>query len=470
MNAAKYFHEEYMYIIYSFDAYHGATQSPSRWSIKRELSVRLLFLYLAACASAWSLPVCAQQSFLAVLADTDMVPTVYETGELGPADPRHRDTLATIALPLAAGARPTMIDVSNSVYGPPGGLALSRDARFAFVAEILQPRPAGTTKLSEMVAGNVIRSVDLRRERGPAIIDTVDVGTQPQAIALNPSGDLVVAMTTDIDRELSFVPVRDGRFGQVKRVGLGLPPSSGLIPLRSTWVEWHPRGRYIAVNLVDRAQVAFYEILRGADGSVAEVRPWGNRVQVNKFPFIGRFSPDGRFYVTSDLQWGIDTKGFYGVREGILTTVRTAEVGTNGDAAHHTVPHIALGGWGSETMAFSPDGRFLVTSNLRGTGKPAGDPDRTEQASISLYEQDPASGRLVHRGEWTFDAVLPQGLAFDRSGEMLYVGVNRYPGEAGTELGGAVEVWRMVVGDNPRLERTNERVRLPAGVHTIVAR
>ncbi|MGX9429633.1 MULTISPECIES: hypothetical protein [Bradyrhizobium] len=208
--------------------------------------MRLASLCLAVAASAWSLPVCAQSqpSFLAVLADADMVPTVYETGELGPADPNHRDTLAIIGLPLAAGARPTMIEVSNSVYGPPGGLALSRDARFAFVAEILRPRPAGATKLSEMLAGSVIRSVDLRRERGPAIIDIVDVGTQPQAIALNPSGDLIVAMTTDVDRELSFVPVRDGRFGQVKRVGLGLPPSSGLIPLRSTWVEWHPSGTW----------------------------------------------------------------------------------------------------------------------------------------------------------------------------------------------------------------------------------
>ncbi|MGX9429634.1 MULTISPECIES: beta-propeller fold lactonase family protein [Bradyrhizobium] len=191
---------------------------------------------------------------------------------------------------------------------------------------------------------------------------------------------------------------------------------------------------------------------------------------MNKFPFIGRFSPDGRFYVTSDLQWGIDTKGFYGVREGILTTVRTAEIGTTGDAARHTVPHIALGSWGSETMTFSSDGRFLVTSNLRGTGKPAGDPDRTDEASISLYEQDPETGRLAHRGEWTFDAVLPQGLAFDPSGQLLYVGVNRYLGEVDAGLGGAVEVWRIIVDEKPRLERTSERIRLPAGVHTIVAR
>jgi hypothetical protein len=56
---------------------------------------------------------------LAVVADTDMVPTVYETGGLGPTDANHRDTLALIRLPFDSGARLTMFSVSNSVYGPP---------------------------------------------------------------------------------------------------------------------------------------------------------------------------------------------------------------------------------------------------------------------------------------------------------------------------------------------------------------
>jgi hypothetical protein len=69
-----------------------------------------------------------------------------------------------------------------------------------------------------------------------------------------------------------------------------------------------------------------------------------------------------------------------------LTTGRLADVGACGDAAQHTAPHTALGRWGAEMVAFSPDGQFLVTSNLRGTGKPKGSRDWTEQASLSLYE------------------------------------------------------------------------------------
>ncbi|WP_420963725.1 hypothetical protein [Brucella sp. IR073] len=231
----------------------------------------------------------ADSSFLAVLSDTDMAPTVYETGNLGPVDPYHSDTLSIIPLPVDHGRGPVAIEISNSTNGPPGALELSGDGRFAYVAETYRQRPKGATRLDQLPQGNVIRSVDLRAEGGAAIIDTVEIGTQPQAIELSPSGDLMVAITVDADQELSFVHVRDGRFGTVARFGLDLPPSSGFIPLKATWVQWHPSGRYIAVNLVDRAQIAFYEIVRGDDGSVSEILPWGNRIQTNKFPFCRPF-------------------------------------------------------------------------------------------------------------------------------------------------------------------------------------
>lgn len=425
-------------------------------------------LLLAVCLSA----IPAQASnlnapVLAILSDTDMVPTVYETGDLGPVERRYRDTLSILS--LEGGHAVRSAEVSNSTNGPPGALALSRDRRFAFVAETYERRPEGATRLDQLRPGRQLRSIDIGDAKEARVVDSVEIGTQPQAIDLNPAGDLLVAMTTEADSELAFLPVNEGRFGEIKRFSLELPPSGGFIPLKSAWVQWHPSGQYIAVNLIDRSQVAFYEVMRDGSGSVSGIRPWGNRIQTNKFPFVGRFSPDGRFYVTSDLQWGVDTKGFFGVREGILTTVRLGETGAAGEAARHTVPHIAMGGWASETILFSPDGRFLVTSNLRGTGKADDDSDWTEQASLNLYAVDQQSGRLTLKGEWLFDAVQPQGLAFDENGSNLYVGVNRYRTGTGPSSG-AVETWRLVADGTPRLEPTGSRVPLPTGVHTIVRR
>ncbi len=401
-----------------------------------------------------------------VLSDTDMVPTVYETGELGPPDMNSKDTLSVITSPLSPVPSVTGMEISNSTYGPPGALDLSPDGGFAFVAETYLQRPTGATRLDELPPGNTIRSLNLNSDR--AVVDSVKIGSRPQAIEVSPLGDLIAAVTVENNRELAFVSVDGGRFGKVASFDLGLEPPTGFIPLKSTWVQWHPSGRYVAVNLVDRNQVAFYEVIRDQSGHVANIHPWGNRVQTNKFPFVGRFSPDGRYYITSDLQWGIDTDGFYGVQEGILTSIRLADVGSSGDAARHRVPHIALGGWGSETMAFSPDGRFLVTSNLRGTGKPDGSRDWTERASLSLYELNAETGRLTLHGEWPISSVLPQGLAFDRSGRNVFVGVNRYRNESSPL--GAVEIWRIVTEGRPSLVATKGRIRLPPGVHTIVSR
>ncbi len=439
-------------------------------NLKGDIIVRILPLATAVALLALNSSAFAQaasQERLFVMSDTDMVPTVYETGLLGPADTNHGDTLSIIASPFDS-LKPGLTEVSNSTFGPPGSLDISADGRFAFIAETFLKRPDGAERLDELQQGNLVRSLHIEGTTAREI-DSVRIGTQPQAIHLNPAGDLIVAITVDADKELAFVPIKDGTFGEVAAFGLGLEPSTGFIPLKSTWLQWHPSGRYVAVNLVDRGQVAFYEIERTAAGVVTAVRPWGNRVQTNKFPFVGRFTPDGRHYVTSDVQWGVDTAGFYGVRDGILTTVRVAGVGSTGDAARHTVPHIALGGWGGETIAFSPDGRFLVSSNLRGTGKPDGSPDWTEHASISLYELDPETGRLTRHGEYPVAGVLPQGLAFDKTGRSVFVGVNRYRDET-VPLGGSVEIWRIETEGATALVNTGRQIRLPAGVHTIVAR
>ncbi|TIQ16048.1 MAG: hypothetical protein E5X61_29585, partial [Mesorhizobium sp.] len=185
------------------------------------------------------------------LSDVDMVPTVYETGELGAPDPHNRDALSIITSPTERSRSVAMTEVSNSTYGPPGALDVSLDGQFVFVAETLRQRSERATRLDELQQGDTIRSLQFDGGHS-AVVDSVRIGIQPQAIHLNPAGDLIAAITADAKHELTFVPVREGRFGQASSFGLGLEPSTGFIPLKATWVQWHPSGRYVGVNLVDR--------------------------------------------------------------------------------------------------------------------------------------------------------------------------------------------------------------------------
>jgi hypothetical protein len=264
---------------------------------------------------------------------------------------------------------------------------------------------------------------------------------------------------------LNFVPVSARGLGEVQKVPLPLPPREDLRFETVSDVSWHPSGRYIAVHLTFRSQIAFFEVARADDGRVS-LKPWGNTVLVNKFPFTGAFSPDGRHYFTSDLMWGPDVEGFFQVNSGLLTSIRVADPTSGHDRARHLVAAVALGGLNSETIAVSPDGRLLAALSLRNTGRLESEAFYDPRAALRLYRIDASTGELTLLGETLFEAVLPQGLAFDPSGSLLYVGINEYKGRPGL-LKGAVEVWRVDGGAVPSLQRTDRRFRAPRGVHTL---
>ena len=402
-----------------------------------------------------------QAKYILALSDVDMVATAYIDGNLG-ATVEQPDTLSVIPVPFSNTSQATTIEASNSVFSPPAVMDVTPDGKIALVIETWQPRPQGATQLDELVPGNTLRSFDVSDPNNIQLVSAVEVNTQPQAIATSPDGSLAAIAGLDINEGITFVALNGQNLGQPQNFRLDLPERADLQTDEVSFIQWHPSGRFLAINLVDRAQVAFYEVV-SANGSVTDIRPYGNLVQVNKHPLTGCFTPDGKHYITSDLQWGADVPGFFGVNRGTLTTIRVAS--PEEERQNYSVA-VAEGGSASETIAVSPDGQFLVSSNMRNTGLLESDPLYDPEASLNLYSIDSASGVSTKLGEWKYEATLPQGLVFDPSGDYLYVGVNAYNDD--NPLQGGVEVWQ-VIKEDPQLKRTNTIVRAPRGVHTLAA-
>lgn len=79
---------------------------------------------------------------LVAVSDADMVASAYSDGKLGPA--QGADALSVIRLGRPPGElRAAATGVSNSVTGPPAAVAVTPDGRYAVVAELRGPRPAG---------------------------------------------------------------------------------------------------------------------------------------------------------------------------------------------------------------------------------------------------------------------------------------------------------------------------------------
>lgn len=405
---------------------------------------------------------------VAAISDGDFVAQSYATGRLSPREAGHRDVLTVLSLRegrVVTGSLP----LSNSVTAAPEILRLSPDGRTAFVTERLGERPRQGETVRDLPPGRRLFAVDLAEPVTPRLADTVEVAAFPEGLALSPDGGRVAVVSNTA--EGSFVQVVDyaeGRFGPVARFDLGALGIMGTASgprggVTATNVQWHPSGRFMAVNINTQDRVAFFEIV--GRGAAAVLRPWGAPVAVGADPFVGRFTPDGRHYLTSN--WGrnfaaADLEGRIPEARSTISVVRFSAV----EGAPHVVVGQAETGVSAEGIAVSPDGRLVATVNMRGTSFL---PDSTRfqrEASVALLMLDPATGALEKLGEYPLAGVLPEGGSFDLTGEHFLATVFQGHEGAGPENGPGLAVFRVVKGERPSLSALG-RIPLPHGVHHV---
>jgi hypothetical protein len=232
-------------------------------------------------------------------------------------------------------------------------------------------------------------------------------------------------------------------------------------------VHWHPSGRFLAVNITSQHRIAFFEVTE-VDGR-PKLRPWGNIVEVGRDPFVGRFTPDGRFYITSD--WGRDLQAT--TLEGrILRTpsgisvIRLADHGGDSASARHARIATATTDASAEGLAISRDGRLIATINMRDTAFPATSPRFQREATVTLLTFDPETGAVDKVADYPFEGVLPEGGTFDLNDDHFLATVFHGHENAGPPAGPGIEVFRVIRGERPALERLG-RIPMPHGAHHV---
>jgi sugar lactone lactonase YvrE len=396
------------------------------------------------------------------IADGDFLVSTYLDGRLAPEDGR-RDVLRVTT--LGPGAREAgAVTVSNSVTATPESVALSPDGRFAFVVERLGTRPTGATLARDLPAGHALTAVDLRDPAAPRLNGMARLAAQPESVRMSADGRFLAVPSSDRSGPvLQIIAVSDGALGPVTSVPLR---ALGLGDAVASFADWHPAGDAIALNLNTRNEVLFLRVAAGAEGQVS-VQPWGAPVPVGRDPFVGRFTPDGRHYLTAD--WGRDfsattMEGRLPTQPSTLSVVQLDAPERGTEAIHRKVAE-GQTDRSSEGIAISPDGRLVATVNMRETAFPPGHPRHTRDASISLLRLDPATGALTRLGETLFEGVLPEGACFDATGEHLVVAVYAYPEDSAGA--GGLEVFRVENGAAPR---RIGRIPAPPGTHHVEIR
>ena len=432
--------------------------------------------------------------YIAVLCDGDMSATVYADSQLA-RKPGAKDALTVVPLPIADPDGPDAItwqtsvnqlDVSNSALGPPVSLAASKDGHRVFVVESKGQAAPGATTLDQLPPGHRLSSFCFDDPAAPQLLTSIDVGLDPVSVDVHPAGDLVIVATRTPGGQVVIVPTDEKEgFGEALRFPLaGLDPNA-----KPSCIAWHPDGNHFAVTLPELDLVAFYEFRRdGVDGE-AGIAPWGEPVKVGKFPFSGRFSPDGRYFISADVHWGPDVEGYFaGASEGTLTSIRVSRVPTcvvpprneydrNGalvaaedgrvdlSLAMHEVVSTAVVGISPESLAISPDGRMIATGNIRRSFLKDGDSRQTRGGSLSLVGLDSSSGELTNHGELVTNA-YPGGIAFDAQGKHLIV--TQYVSFSPTAVDGELAFYKVIRTNPPTLLPADFYVGVGIGPHGVI--
>jgi hypothetical protein len=411
---------------------------------------------------------------IAAISDGDFVAQSYATGRLAPRAAGHGDILTILSI-VGGKVTASEISISNSVTAAPEILKLTRDGRTVFVTERLGERPEGAEMVRDLPPGRRLYAVDLSTKSAPRLAATAEIAAFPEGLSVDPDGTRVAVVSNTAEASfVQIVPYANGRFGEVARFNLAELGITGSGPgprggVTATNVDWHPSGRFIAVNINTQNRVAFFEVSE-VEGRPS-LRPWGNVVEVGKDPFVGRFTPDGRFYLTSD--WGRDfsattLEGRIPPTPSAISVVRVADPAASGETIRHARVSGATTDLSAEGLAVSSDGRLIATVNMRGTAFLPDSPRFQREASVTLLMLDPETGAIKKIADYPFEGVLPEGGTFDLTGDHFLATVFQGHDGAAPQVGAGLEVFRVVKSAQPSLERLG-RIPLPHGVHHVDA-
>jgi DNA-binding beta-propeller fold protein YncE len=401
------------------------------------------------------------------VSDADMVASAYVDGKLGPRE--GKDSLFLI--PLGAHPRDLKaieIPATNSVAGPPAAVATTPDGRFAFVVETFGPRPDGdaeTQTFKDLPVGSQLTVFDIANPKALRQVQALTLPKRPTSVSVNPAGTLLAVTVHPAgggtDTPLLLIPFADGRLGEP-----AAPPIPGWVKGNHLMnAEWHPSRPILALADATAEQIRFVEVAGTA------LKAWGNTVGTEKETYMLKFTPDGRHLVANALFWGPDVEGQWNEAPRGSVYVIRLEAGKMADGSvRHALVSRAMTGVSPEGLAVSPDGRWVVTTNLERSYLPWDDKRLTPYSSLSLFALDADTGQLAHKGDFAYDGILPEAAAFDASSTAVAVVTYDHFDEA--KRGGSVDFWRLT-GDplDPNsvvLVKTDHSVPVTRGAHSMV--
>lgn len=293
--------------------------------------------------------------------------------------------------------------VENGIQGPPQAVAVTPDGALALVAA--PTRYDGTTK--RLLMDTFLQVVPLT---GPAAgsVQKRDLGSHPQAIAIDPTGTM--ALVTCVDGTVHVMRIARSDSDAGVTVDVSETATLKLSDKRLAGISFTHDGQQALVALRDQQGVAVLNIV---DGRVTDS---GDRLSTGVAPYTIDVSSDGKWAVVSNAGLA-GLADVHGRLAGDADTVTLIDVSHSPFRATQqlSVPSVPEG------VAISPNGKWIVVQAMDGSNLVVGNPGRRAHGKIVLFEI--RNGQAVQVSE-AIGGEAAQGIVFARDNRHVIVQFN----------------------------------------------
>jgi DNA-binding beta-propeller fold protein YncE len=309
-----------------------------------------------------------------------------------------------------------VIDVPNSVVGPPSNIAITKDRKLALIANSLK---IDSTNPTNWVPENFVHVLDLAA-KPPKLIGKVTTGWQPSGISIAPDGRFAL-VANRAEGSVSVLSMRGREIATVQTVTVCLPAESasdvaispdGKLALASAW-----KGGYLAVLKID--------------GEI--VTATGQKISTYGQPYRVVITPDGELALTAGMGFG------NGLDRDAVTVIDLKS------KLIRAIQHVTIGSV-PESIEISPDGKLLAAVVMNGSNLAATNSNYSAHGGVALLARQGKSFAVVQ--ELPIGRI-PEGVAFTSDGK--YLVVQCHPDR---------ELWILSVKGG-RLHDTGQRIKVP---------
>ena len=281
-----------------------------------------------------------------------------------------------------------VMDVPNTVIGPPSNIAIAPDGHLALVANSIRIEPPGSLKY---VPESYVHIVDLS-VRPPRVVGRVKTELQPSGLSFTPDGKLAL-VANRASGTISVLSI-DGTSVRLAQTVKVCEPADQVCD-----VAVSPDGKLALASVREGSYLALLHIENG------QVSATGRKISAFGQAYRVVITPDGELGVTAGMGFGNGSD---------VDAVSVIDLKA---APPRTIDYVPIG-VAPESIEISPDGKLLAAVVIEGSNQAKDDPRHSDAGALVILTRKDRSFVKTQRlpvGR------IPEGVAFTSDGKYLVV-------------------------------------------------